>query len=213
MKSNIVEIKNLTKRISNNIILNNVNLTLEFGKIYGIIGRNGSGKSMLLKSISGLLIPNEGSINVFDEEISKGNLPKNIGVLFDNVGLLDQYSAIDNLKILASINNKIGEKEIKKTLELLGLDPNDSKPVKKYSLGMKQKLGLTQALMEDPKLILLDEPMNGLDEVSVNLLRELLLELKKQNKTIIITSHNSDDIEILCDEVYKMDLGVLTKHK
>jgi len=211
MNSNSVEIKNLTKEISGNIILNDISCTLELGKIYGIVGKNGSGKSMLIKAIAGLLLPTKGSIKVFDEEIVNGNLPKDIGVLFDNVGLLEQYSALENLKILASINNKIDEDHIKNLLDYIGLTSEDNRPVKKYSLGMKQKVGIVQAIMEDPNIIMLDEPMNGLDEHSVELIRKLIIELKKKGKTIILTSHNKEDIDLLCDIVYKMDFGVLKK--
>lgn len=209
MEFNAIEIKNLTKKISGNIILDNISLKVEEGKIYGIIGKNGSGKSMLIKAISGLLVPSSGTIKVFEKEIIKGELPNNIGVLFDSIGLLEQYSSLENLKILASINNKINDNVIKELLLYVGLNPEDKRAVKKYSLGMKQKLGIVQAIMEDPDLILLDEPMNGLDEQSVNIIRELILDLKKRGKTILLTSHNNEDISILCDYVYKMDFGKL----
>ncbi len=209
MNSNAIEIENLTKELSGNVILNDISCKFEIGKIYGIIGRNGSGKSMLIKAISGLLLPDNGSVKVFNEKILNGSLPKNLGVLFDNVGLLDQYSALDNLKILASINNKINEKHIRYLLEYVGLNPDDKRPIKKYSLGMKQKVGIVQAIMEDPDIILFDEPMNGLDEHSIELIRNLILELKTKGKTIILTSHNKDDISLLCDAVYKMNLGKL----
>lgn len=209
--SNVVEINNLNKKLLGHMVLKNINLNIEEGKVYGIIGKNGSGKSLLIKTISGLVVPDNGTIKVLNKNIIKGNLPENIGVLFDNVGLLKDYSALENLKILASINSKIKEDLIKELLDKIGLDSNDKRPIKKYSLGMKQKVGIVQAFMENPKLVILDEPMNGLDEDSVNLVRNMILDYKEKGNTIIITSHNKEDIDILCDCVYKMDFGVLSK--
>lgn len=211
MSDNIIEVKNLTKELSGHVLLKDINLNISSGRVYGIIGRNGSGKSILIKSIAGLLLPDKGSIKIMGESLLKGKIPENLGVLFDSVGLLEQYSALDNLKILASIKNIIEEETIKKELAKIGLNPNDRRPVKKYSLGMKQKVCLVQAIMENPKIIMLDEPMNGLDEESIKTIREVILKLKRENKAIIITSHNKEDIDILCDEVYKMDSGVLSK--
>lgn len=213
MSSIVAEIKYFSKEFNGNPILKNINLNFESGKIYCIVGRNGSGKSILLKSMTGLLNPTTGTIKIFDKTIGNNNLPERIGVLFDSPGLLEQYSALDNLKILASINNKISEEEIKSYLDKMGLNPNDKRPVKKYSLGMKQKVALTQAIMEDPDLILLDEPMNGLDEESVSLVRNIILDLKLKGKCILITSHNKDDIDILCDYVYKIENGLIKFEK
>ncbi|MPQ42892.1 ABC transporter ATP-binding protein [Clostridium tarantellae] len=207
----IVELKEVSKEIHGQTILKNISISFESGNIYGIIGHNGSGKTMLFKAICGLINPTKGEIKVFDEVINKGNFPKNTGVLIESPGLLGQFSALRNLKILASINNKINEEEIKKFISLVNLNPEDKRNVKKYSLGMKQRLGIAQALMEDPELIILDEPMNGLDKEGISLIRTIILDLKKKNKTIILASHNSEDINILCDYVFEMDNGVLSE--
>ena len=207
---NVVEISNLTKDIKGTKVLNKVNLQLESGKAYGIVGRNGSGKSMLFKAICGLINTTEGSITVFDKVIKNGSFPDDVGMIIENPGFLLQYSAFKNLKILASINNKISDKRIKETIALVGLDPEDKKIVKKFSLGMKQRLGIAQALMENPKLLILDEPMNGLDSEGVKQIREILLKLKSNSVTILLASHNSDDIDEICDCVYTMENGVLS---
>lgn len=208
---NVVEISNLTKDIKGTKVLNKVNLQLESGKAYGIVGRNGSGKSMLFKAICGLINTTEGSITVFDKVIKNGSFPDDVGMIIENPGFLLQYSAFKNLKILASINNKISDERIKETIALVGLDPEDKKIVKKFSLGMKQRLGIAQALMENPKLLILDEPMNGLDSEGVKQIREILLKLKSNSVTILLASHNSDDIDKICDCVYTMENGVLSE--
>lgn len=206
----VVEITNLTKDIKGIKILNNINLNLEIGKAYGIIGRNGSGKSMLFKAICGLINATSGDIKVFNKPIKDGSFPDDTGIIIEHPGFLPQYSAFKNLKILASINNKISDEKINETISLVGLDPNNKKSVKKYSLGMKQRLGIAQALMEDPKLLILDEPMNGLDLEGVKQIRKILLELKSKSVTILLASHNSDDISEICDYVYTMENGVLS---
>ena len=213
MGKKVVEIKNLYKKYKDAIILNKVNLELEEGKIYGIVGRNGSGKSMLFKTICGLINPTEGEVKVFGEDIAGGNFPKNTGVIIEAPGFLPQYSGFNNLKLLASINNVATDEDIKKVIGLVGLNPEDKKPVKKFSLGMKQRLGIAQAIMEKPKLLILDEPMNGLDSSGVEDIRNLIKEYKSTGVTIILSSHNKEDIEILCDEVFNMENGVLTSGK
>lgn len=208
-----IKITNLCKIINNNYVLKNISITFSSGNIYAIVGANGSGKSIFLKSISGLILPDKGEIRFFGKKLEQGEFSQKIGLLLDSPGLLPQYSAIKNLSILASINNKVSIDEIKNLLEKLGLNPNDNRPIKKYSLGMKQKVGIVQALMEDTEIIILDEPMNGLDDESVNTVRNILLDLKKKNKTIIITSHNKEDIELLSDYTYKIDKGELINLK
>ena len=168
----IIKIDSLSKKANNIDILKNISVEFKKGTIYGIVGRNGSGKTMFFKAICGLINASSGKITVFDKSIEKGAFPENTGVIIENPGFLPQYSAFKNLQILASIKNKIDDDTIKSYLNLVTLDPEDKRPVKKYSLGMKQKLGLAQALMESPELLILDEPMNALDHDSVKLIRK-----------------------------------------
>lgn len=213
MMENAIEIKNVSKKVKNQYILENVNLNIEKGKIYGIIGRNGSGKSILFKSISGLIKPTEGEIKVFNELIVDGNIPTNFGILFDTSGFLPHYSGFKNLQYLASIKNKITDDDIKETINSVGLNPTDEKKVKKYSLGMKQRLGIAQAIMEKPQLLILDEPMNGLDDSGVEDIRNLILSLNDKGVTILLSSHNREDIDFLCHHVIKIDNGKIVKIK
>lgn len=206
----VVEIKKLSKCIRGNMILDNIDLNFKEGNIYGITGRNGSGKSMLFKAISGLIKPTNGIINVFDKKIHEGDLPEKTGLIIENPAFLPQYTGFFNLKILASINNVITDDEIKDVMFKVGLSPNNNITVKKYSLGMRQRLGIAQAIMESPKLLILDEPMNGLDEDGVKLVRELILEMKKKSVTVLLASHNKEDIDTLCDKVYKMTDGKIS---
>lgn len=206
-----IEINNLNKEINNRAIIKNINVKFEKGKIYGIVGRNGSGKSMFFKSICGLTNRDSGEIKFFKKSLLNGDFPRDTGIIIENPGFLPQYSAFKNLKILASINNNVTDERINECIDLVGLSSSDKRPVRKYSLGMKQKLGIAQALMEYPKILILDEPMNGLDSESVDMVRNLLLGLKKQGVTIVLASHNTEDIDSLCDEVYKIDGGELKK--
>ena len=205
----IIKITNLSKKINNTSILKNISVDFTKGNIYGIIGRNGSGKTMLFKAICGLINPTCGNIIVFGKDIKNGTFPEDTGVIIENPGFLPQYSAFKNLKILASIHNKIDDQTIKNYINIVTLDSNDKRPIKKYSLGMKQKLGIAQALMEEPKLLILDEPMNALDEDSVKLVRKILLDLKNKGVTILIATHNREDIDSLCDYIYTMNSGEL----
>ena len=210
--STVLEVKNVTKKFGQNTVLKNAALTCESGKIYGLVGRNGSGKTVLLKCICGLVTPTDGEVLVWGKRIGKDvDFPENIGFIIEAPGFLTQESAIVNLKHLASIRGKIGTAEIRKSIELVGLNPDDKKHVGKYSLGMRQRLGIAQAIMEDPDLLILDEPMNGLDNQGVQHIRSVLLEMKHRGKTIVLASHFKEDIAYLCDEVYQMDAGVLTK--
>lgn len=208
----LIKIENYTQKIKKDIILNDINLHLKENKIYGFVGRNGSGKSILFKGICGLLNISNGKIMIKGKEIGKDiDFYDNLGAVLDGAGFLPNLSSFDNLKLLASIRNKISDSDIKSALNKVGLDPNDKKKYKKYSLGMKQKLALAQAIMENPELLILDEPFNGLDSYSVKDIREILIDYKKEGKTILISSHIKEDIDILCDEVYELDRGNINK--
>lgn len=206
----IIKVDKVIKKFGSDIALSNVSIEFERGKIYGIIGRNGAGKTVLFKTMIGFLKPTSGRVIVDGKEIGKDtDFADNIGIIIETPGFLSSYSGYKNLEYLASIKNMIGEKEIKESMERVGLDPNSKKKVGKYSLGMRQRLGIAQAIMENPDILILDEPMNGLDNQGVEGVREILLNLKDEGKSIILASHNKEDIEVLCDEVYEMDHGKL----
>ena len=208
---NAIEVNNLTKRFKDAIVLNKVSVNFEQGKVHGLIGRNGSGKTMLMKCICGIVPYKTGAVFVNGKQIGKDvDIPTNVGVIIETPGFIPNYSGFNNLKFLAKINNKISSNEIRKAISSVGLDPDDKKHVGKYSLGMRQRLGLAQAIMEDPDLLILDEPMNGLDKDGVKDMRQYLLDLKAKGKTILIASHSAEDIDLLCDTVCEMDKGVLT---
>lgn len=209
----MIKIENVTKKFKENTVLNNVSINFEKGKIHGLIGRNGSGKTVLMKCICGFIPVTSGSITVRNKVISKKNTPENIGLIIETPGFLPNYSGYRNLKFLADISGKANKNAIIRSIESVGLDPHSKKHVGKYSLGMRQRLGLAQAIMEDPDLLILDEPMNGLDKDGVKDMRDYLLKLKEQGKTMLIASHSAEDIEILCDTVCEMDKGFLTKLK
>lgn len=208
---NAISVKNLTKKFKEAVVLDNVSVDFEAGKVHGLIGRNGSGKTMLMKCICGIVPPTSGEIYVNDKRIGKDtDIPKNIGVIIETPGFIPNYSAYNNLKFLAILNKKIGKAEIRNAISSVGLNPDDKKHVGKFSLGMRQRLELAQAIMEDPELLILDEPMNGLDKDGVKDMRQYLLDLKAKGKTILIASHSAEDIDVLCDTVCEMDKGVLT---
>lgn len=209
----MIKIENVTKKFKENTVLNNVSINFEKGNIHGLIGRNGSGKTVLMKCICGFIPVTSGSITVRNKVICKNNVPENIGLIIETPGFLPNYSGYRNLKFLADISGKANKNAIIRSIESVGLDPHSKKHVGKYSLGMRQRLGLAQAIMEDPDLLILDEPMNGLDKDGVKDMRDYLLKLKEQGKTMLIASHSAEDIEILCDTVCEMDKGVLTKLK
>ena len=205
-----IEVQNVVKRCRDQVVLKNVSISFEKGKIHGIVGRNGSGKTVLFKCICGLMHPEEGVILVNGKRVGRDvDMPEDIGAIIEAPGFLPNYSGYKNLRFLANIRRKIGKEEILSVLKTVGLDPESRKHVGKYSLGMRQRLGIAQAIMEDPEILILDEPMNGLDNAGVQDIRALLLELKAQGKTILLASHNHEDIAALCDTVHEMDGGVL----
>ncbi len=207
-------INNASKQLKERTILDNVNLSLDRGGIYGFYGSNGSGKTMLFRAICGLIHLTSGEISVFGEKINVDvSFPKNLGVIIESVGFWGEYIGFKNLKMLASIRHKINDDEIKIAISRVGLDPEDKRTYKKYSLGMKQRLAIAQAIMEHPDLLILDEPTNALDEDGVELIRNVLLEEQKRGATILIASHNKDDISSLCSRKFKMAEGRLTEAK
>lgn len=207
----VIELKNVSKYFKDIEVLKNISVAFEKGKIHGIIGRNGSGKTVMFKAICGLIPIDTGEIWIRDKKLWKEmDMPSNVGIIIDNAGFLPYYSGIKNLKFLASLNKKIDIKKIHKTMVQVGLDPDSKKHISKYSMGMRQRLSIAQAIMEDQDIIILDEPMNGLDKHGVEEIRTLLLGLKNDGKTIILASHNAQDIELLCEHVYEMDNGILT---
>lgn len=208
----IIQVNNVSLKIRKESILNNVSLEIAQGKIYGIVGRNGSGKTMLMKCICGFVKPTTGEVYVEGQRIGKDvDFPQNVGIIIETPGFIPYYSGYRNLKILAGLRKIIGEQEIHETMRVVGLEGAENKLVRKYSLGMRQRLGLAQAMMEKPDIFILDEPMNGLDNEGVEDMRRIFLELKKEGKTILLVSHNSEDITVLCDEIYYMDKGKLFK--
>ncbi|MCI8485394.1 MAG: ABC transporter ATP-binding protein [Lachnospiraceae bacterium] len=203
-----IEIEHVTKKFGEDVILHDINVSMEQGKVYGISGNNGSGKTVLMKCICGFLPVTQGTIRVGGKIIGREiDFPESIGVIIETPGFLTNLSGMRNLEMLAGLQNKISKEEIRLAIKRAGLDPDLKKSVSKYSLGMRQRLGIAQAIMEDPKFLILDEPFNGLDKHGVSDIRELLLELKERGKTILLASHNSEDIRILCDKVYEMDGG------
>lgn len=206
----IAEIKNVSKKFGDETAVREVSLSLPRGKIYGITGRNGSGKTVLFKMLIGFMKPTAGKIFVGGKEVGKDtDFAEDIGMIIETPGFLGGFSGYKNLEYLAGIKKQIGKEEIRESMELVGLDPDSKKRVKKYSLGMRQRLGIAQAIMEHPKLLILDEPMNGLDREGAAEIRALFLKLKEEGTTILLASHHTEDMAELCDKVFEMEDGSL----
>lgn len=207
-----IEVIDVSKKFQKNVVLHDVNLSLSGGNIYGFVGRNGSGKSVLLKIICGLYEPSSGKI-LFDgvDLFKTGKIPPDTRALIEKPSFISELTGRENLEILANIQNKIGQDEIESAIEMVNLGSDSEKQFGKYSLGMKQKLGIAQVLMENPSVIILDEPFNGIEEETTKKLRNILLEEKKKGKLIIIASHIKEDIDLLSDEVYQFDNGIIKK--
>lgn len=206
-----ISVRNLSKDFGQDRVLKCVTRDFESGKIHGIVGNNGSGKTVLMKCICGFFLPTEGTVIVNGRRVGKDvDFPPDLGVIIETPGFLPGVTGVKNLEILASLNKKIGLSEIADVIRRVGLDPHMKKPVGKYSLGMRQRLGIAQAIMEDPKLLILDEPLNGLDKHGVAEMRKLIKGLSAEGKTILLASHNQGDIDELCDTVCEMDAGVMT---
>ena len=206
-----IEVQNVTLTIQKKSILQDISVSFASGKIHGLIGRNGSGKTMLMKCICGFVRPTQRKILVKGKQVGKDvDFPDATGVIIESPGFIPYYSGFRNLKMLADLTGKADKEKIRESMRTVGLNPYLKCHVKKYSLGMRQRLGLAQAIMEDPELLILDEPMNGLDKDGVKDMRNYLLQLKEQGKTILLASHSAEDIEVLCDTVCEMDKGMLT---
>lgn len=210
MNNDVIELRNVSKIIKQQIILNDISCSMKRGNIYGFMGANGSGKSMLFKAISGLMHIDSGDVCVFGKHIGKDcDFPQNLGCMF-GANLWDTYSAQENLAVLASINKKINRDDITKTLIRVGLDPNNKRAVKTYSLGMKQRLDLAQAIMEQPELLILDEPSNALDAEGLGLLLDIIHEEHKRGCTILLSAHNTPELSSCCTKIFYLNNGCLS---
>ena len=203
-----IKITYVNKTIKKAPILRDINLEFTGGKVYGLRGKNGSGKTMLMRAICGLITPDSGIIDINGKILGKDiSFPESIGVLIENPAFIGNYTGFKNLKVLASIQNRIGDEQIRKALEDIGLDPDDKRTYRKYSLGMKQKLGIAAAVMENPDIIILDEPINALDDVSVEKVHDILEEQKKRGAVIIIACHDKEELDQLSDEIIEISDG------
>ncbi len=208
----MISVEHVSLTIGTAQILQDVSARFEEGQIHGIVGRNGSGKTMLMKCICGFIRPDSGKILVDGKQVGRDvDFPPDLGLLIETPGFIPYYSGLKNLELLAAINRRVSKERLNACMEQIGLGDAKNKRVSKYSMGMRQRLGIAQAIMENPRLLILDEPLNGLDEQGVEDIRALLLELKSQGKTILLSSHNREDIDLLCDSVCKMEGGVLTR--
>ena len=205
-----IQLTDVVKDIKGKRIIDHVSLQMESGKISGLKGVNGSGKTMLMRLIAGLITPTSGSILINGKRLGKEiTFPESIGILIENPAFLDAYSGFDNLKMLASIQKKITDDHIRETLSLVGLDPYDKKKYRKYSLGMKQRLGIAAAVMEDPDIVILDEPTNALDSDGVAMLKDILKRQKERNALVVISCHDLDTLKEVSDEIFLMESGAL----
>lgn len=211
MKDIAIRVEHVYKEFGGETVLTDINHNFERGKIHGIVGNNGSGKTVLFKCMCGFMLPSKGKIFIDYERVGLDmDFPDDMGIIIETPGFLPNLSGLKNLQILASLKRKIGNKEIRKVIRQVGLDPDIKKHVGQYSLGMRQRLGIAQAIMEDPAYLILDEPFNGLDKRGVKEMRVIIKELRSKGKTILLASHIAADIDELCDTVCEMDKGILT---
>jgi len=207
-----IEVKDYTKIIKGITILDNINITFESGKCYGLKGKNGSGKTMLMRAVSGLITATKGAVIIDGETLEKEiSFPRSIGVLIENPAFIANYTGYKNLELLACIQNRIGKEEIQKTMEDVGLEPDDKRKYRKYSLGMKQKLGIASAFMEKPDIIILDEPINAIDEAGVIKVKKMIQEAKNRGAIIITACHDAEELQELSDEIIQIAEGRIVK--
>lgn len=207
----VIECKRVTKKLRKAIVLQNVNLRLESGRVYGLWGSNGSGKTMLLRVLAGLIYPTSGTVKLDGKKLGKDlDFPESIGLLLENPAFLDDYTGLRNLELIAALNHKISTEEIRTALRDVGLTPDDKRPYRKYSLGMKQRLGLAAAFMEHPQLLLLDEPTNALDEAGFPMLEDLIIREKDRGALIVVASHDRNFLELVSDEIYRVSEGQIS---
>lgn len=200
-----IKLTDVSKDIKKTRVLDHINLEFESGKVYGLKGKNGSGKTMLMRMICGLIHATEGTVEIDGKVLGKDmSFPESVGMLIENPAFINNYTGFKNLKVLASIQNKIGDKEIREALLQVGLEPEDKRTFRKYSLGMKQKLGIAAAFMEKPDIIILDEPINALDEAGANQVHAILKEQKQRGALIIIACHDKEELEMLSDEIIEI---------
>lgn len=210
----MIEIKDVSLIIDKREILKRINLVLEKNQIYGLVGKNGSGKTMLMKCICGFVRQTAGEIRVDGKRIGTDiDFPEHMGIIIESPGFIPYYTGFQNLRFLAGINHRIQDADIRDALLQCGLDPDLKLAVRKYSLGMRQRLGIAQAIMERPRLLILDEPTNGLDHQGVEEIRKLVLHLRETGTTILMASHNAEDIQILCNSVWEMANGELIEYR
>ena len=214
MSNSAISVQSVSKTFGDTTVLREVSREFEEGRVHGIVGNNGSGKTVLMKCICGFLPPSSGKILVRGKQVGWDmDFPDDTGIIIETPGFLPNLTGVKNLELLASLRRRVDREGIRETIRRVGLDPDSKKPVGKYSLGMRQRLGIAQAIMENPSILILDEPFNGLDKNGVAHMREVIKDLREQGKTIILASHNQMDIDELCDTVCEMDAGVMTMVK
>lgn len=209
-----IKFNGYTKIMGSDKVIDNVNLTMESGNVYGFKGQNGSGKTMLMRAICGLILPTDGNVTIDDKIVGKDiSFPESVGLLLENPSFINGYSGFKNLKMIVSIRKKINDSQIADAMQKVGLDPKDKRHYRKYSLGMKQKLGIACAIMEEPDLIILDEPFNGLDEAGILRVKDIVHESKESGALVILTCHDNEELYEMSDEIYLLEGGRIRGHE
>ena len=206
----VIKLTNVSKVIKKAKVLDNVNLELTSGKVYGLKGKNGSGKTMLMRVICGLISATEGTVEIDGKILGKDmTFPDSVGVLIENPAFIGNYTGFKNLKVLASIQNRVDDEHIREVIHQVGLDPDDKRPYRKYSLGMQQRLGIACAIMEHPDLILLDEPINALDPSGVARVETIVRDERERGAIVVVACHDAEELDLLADEIFVMAEGRL----